>query len=297
MTIMQILVAARWAHFIALFVLFGAPLSCLLARGVKEQDAQIIFRRTDRLLQVLAVIAAASGLVWIAALIANMAGSFADAATAETLRAFFFKTQFGPVVIIRLILLATIVLAIALPLRLRLSAWLLLAGGLLIDQAWLGHAANGGATLFGALVIAVYSVHVLAGAAWVGGLPVILFTLFLPIATEQRTKILLRFSALATVAVILIITTGVANALFRVHGQGLRLIGTNYGNLLMIKIALVMLMLILAAYNRLIALPRLGKPSLSAVNSTLTLSIAVELALGALVIGVAALLGVTPPPA
>ncbi|MDR3407324.1 MAG: hypothetical protein P4L68_02355, partial [Methylovirgula sp.] len=121
MTILHILVAARWIHFAALFALFGCPLSFLLMRGAGAAEAEQIFRATNRLLRIAAVTAAVSGLVWIAALIANVAGGFAAAATLDTLDAFFFETQFGPVVIARLILLAAGVLAIALPRGIRFS--------------------------------------------------------------------------------------------------------------------------------------------------------------------------------
>ncbi len=300
MTILHILIAARWVHFAALFALFGGPLSFMLARSAAPAEAARLFRPTDLLLRIAAVTVAVSGLVWIAALIANMTGGFAEAATPDTLDAFFFETQFGPIVIIRLILLAAGVLAIALPRGIRFGAWLVVSAGLIIDQAWLGHAANGGASLFGAAMVSIYAIHILAGAAWVGGLPILL------LALAQRdpangprgiVTILSRYSALATGAVTLIIASGIANALFRVHGHFARLVATSYGEILLIKLLLVAVMLALATYNRFIALPRLETAKQTPNFSGLSLSISVELAFGVLVIGAAALLGVTPPPA
>lgn len=297
MAVLPILVTARWIHFAALFFLFGAPLCCALARGIDRAGAAQIDRKTDRLLRVSAILAVGSGLVWIASIIANMAGSFADAATVDTLDAFFLQTPFGPVVIIRLVLLAAAMLALTLPLQVRLNAWMVIAAGLLIDQAWLGHAANGGATLFGALMIGVYALHVLAGAAWIGGLPVLLIALAMRSdAPAGKAKILLAFSAMAAAAVTLIVLSGLANALFRVHGHVTRLIGTAYGDILLIKIGLMLIMLVFAAYNRFIALPRTEKITCEGVAPKLSVSIAIELALGVAVIGAAALLGVTPPP-
>jgi copper resistance protein D len=294
MTILQILVAARWVHFSALFVLFGCPLSFLLTYGINDADR--VSRATDRLLRVAAVVAAISGFAWIAALIANMAGGFAEAATSDTLSAFFFETQFGPIVIVRLILLAAAVLAIVLPRYIRFKAWLLIAAALLIDQAWLGHAAHGGASLSGAMMIAAYAVHVLAGAAWVGGLPVLLFVLLTRGAAGDNVTILSRYSILATAAVVLILLSGAANALFRVQGHIARLTATDYGEILLVKLLLVAVMLVLASYNRFIALPRLGPAKRQKIASSLAGSIGAELALGVIVIGAAALLGITPPP-
>lgn len=300
MTIPEILIAARWVHFAALFALFGCPLSFLLTRGQQPAETARLFDATNRLLQIAAVVAGVSGVIWIAALIANMAGSFADAATRDTLNAFFFETQFGPIVVARLILLAVIVLAIVLPQRIRFGVWLLISAGLLLDQAWLGHAANGGDSVFGAVMIVSYGVHVLAGAAWVGGLPILLLAL----AQRDPKKgpraivlILSRYSALATGAVTLIVASGVANAMFRVQGHFVRLVGSGYGEILLIKLLLVAIMLALAFYNRFIALPRLEMAPQTPDLAGLSRSIGVELALGVLVIGAAALLGVTPPPA
>jgi copper resistance protein D len=297
-TVPQILVASRWIHFAALFILFGCPLSFLVVRSADKGGAIQIGNALHRLLPIAAVVAAICGLVWIAALIANMTGSFADSLTRETLQAFFFQTQFGPIVIVRLILYVAAILVIALPRDIRCAAWLVVSGALLIDQAWLGHAADGGNSLFGASMIAAYAIHVLAAAAWVGGLPVLLFALFAGRGKprEDNAAILSRYSALATGAVTLILLSGVANALFRVSGRLGRLYATDYGDILAIKLLLVALMLGLACYNRFIALPRLSAATPEPVTSRLGPSIGIELMLGVLVIGAAALLGVTPPP-
>ena len=84
---------------------------------------------------------------------------------------------------------------------------------LLIDQAWLGHAAEGSGA-WGALMVAVYGVHVLAAAAWLGGLPPLLFALRETRGqgddeTRRRTiELLLRFSVIAMPAVALIVASG-----------------------------------------------------------------------------------------
>jgi len=155
------------------------------------------------------------------------------------------------------------------------------------------------ATAFlGASMIGAYAIHVLAGAAWVGGLPVLLFALFARRGTfrSDNAAILSRYSTLATGAVTLILLSGIANALYRVNGHLGRLYATGYGDILAIKLLLVALMLGLAFYNRFIALPRLSAATPEPVPGSLGASIGVELMLGLLVIGAAALLGVTPPP-
>jgi putative copper resistance protein D len=61
---------------------------------------------------------------------------------------------------------------------------------------------------------------------------------------------------------------------------------------------LVAVMLALAYFNRFIAMPRLARaePVGSRQMSRLRFSIACELALAILVLGIAAILGITPPP-
>ena len=184
------------------------------------------------------------------------------------------------------------------------SALLHIAAVLLISQAWLGHAAEGGTGLYGDIMVTVYSIHVIAAAAWVGGLPPLLFALveqrlFGPNeAREWSVDILLRYSLMGMVAVTLIVASGIANAGFRVAGSFDKLFDTSYGNVLFTKIGIVILLLALAYFNRFIALPRLRVASLKGMAqiNRLRYSVAFEIVLGLAVLGVAAILGITPPP-
>jgi putative copper export protein len=173
-----------------------------------------------------------------------------------------------------------------------------------ISQAWLGHAAEGGAGLYGALMITVYAIHALATGAWVGGLPPLLFALveqrgFDPYKARECTlDILSRFSLMAMVAVTLLVASGITNAGFRVAGSFGKLVYTDYGNALFTKVSVVSAMLALAYFNRFIAMPRLRRAALKGIAPITWLgrSVALELALGVLVVFVAAVLGITPPP-
>ena len=206
-----------------------------------------------------------TGIGWLACILINSTDDPYSVFDPEDLRLYFFETPFGLVSIIRITLLALAVLVAALPWTNRawFSALLHISALLLISQAYLGHAAEGGAGLYGAIMIIVYSIHMFAAAAWVGGLPPLLFAL-----VEQRcfdphdarvwtVDILLRYSAMAMVALALIVATGVANAGFRVAGSFDKLFDTSYGNALFTKVGLVLVMLVLAYFNRFIALPRL----------------------------------------
>jgi copper resistance protein D len=208
--------------------------------------------------------------------------------------------------IIRLALFATNMVVAFLPWHGRLwySALLHLGALLLISQAWLGHASQGGAGVYGAIMITVYATHVLAAGAWVGGLPPLLSGLveqrnFAPNEARICTvDVLSRFSAMGMVAVTLIVASGVTNAGFRVAGSFGVLYDTEYGNVLFAKISVVAVMLALAYFNRFVFMPRLRSAALKGMPAITWLgrSVALELALGVLVVFVAAVLGITPPP-
>jgi putative copper resistance protein D len=191
-----------------------------------------------------------------------------------------------------------------LPYRNRNSFFGFLAIGalLLVSQAWLGHAAEGGGSLEGGFMVVSYGLHMLAAAAWVGGLAPLLLALL-----EQRARepdearaaslnILSRYSLMGMIAVTLIILSGTANAAF--HIAGAKLFHSSYGEVLLTKLGLVVVMLALAYFNRFVAMPRLGTARSKPIAqlAKLRLSIGFELALGVVIVGVAAVLGITPPP-
>ncbi len=312
MTIFEFLILARWIHFASVFALFGAALFWFYAPASVSggvTDLPRSFTATRRLLRVAAPVAAVSGLAWLAGILVNKTSDpttpdWSSLRDPETLRLFFFETSFGAVSIIRLALLAAAVGVVAVRLtgRIFLIALVHIGAVLLVSQAWLGHAAEGGAGLKGAAMITAYSVHVLAGGAWVGGLAPLLFVLVEQRRTArdpaaENLRILYRFSAMGMTAVTLIVVSGIANAGFRVAGSFDKLFDTAYGDVLSAKLALVALMLALAYFNRFVAMPRLRALGEGASQvKALTENVAAELALAVLVLGGAAVLGITPPP-
>jgi putative copper resistance protein D len=304
------LAALRWIHFISMFVLFGSSFFWFYM-GAERFSAgpgglPRALRATTILLRVAAPLALITGVGWLACILINSTDDIYGVVNPEDLHLYFFETPFGLVSIIRIALLVAAVVVAALPWNNRawFSALLHIGALLLISQAYLGHAAEGGAGLYGAIMIIVYSIHVLAAGAWVGGLPPLLFALveqrhFGPNeAREWSVDILLRYSLMGMVAVTLIVASGIANAGFRVAGSFDKLFDTNYGNVLFTKIGIVILLLALAYFNRFIALPRLRAASLKGMGQITRIrsSVAFEIVLGIAVLGVAAVLGITPPP-
>ncbi len=262
-------------------------------------------RATTILLRIAAPIAAISGVVWLACILINMARDFHSVVDPEDLRLFFFETPFGTVSLLRLALLMIGVVIAFLPWhgRWRFAALVPVGALLLITQAWFGHSAEG-TGLYRAIVITIYAIHVLASAAWVGGLPPLLFALveqrrFSPYeARDCALDICSRFSLMAMAAVSLLVLSGIANAGFRVSGSFGKLFGSAYGDVLLKKIALVAGMLVLACFNRFVAMPRLRAASLKGTTQIIKLrdSVTLEVALSILVLGASAILGITMPP-
>jgi copper resistance protein D len=249
------LVAARWIHFASVFVLFGSsffwfymPREHSLAHPGQMKSA---LSATTVMLRVAAPIAALSGVAWMALVLINMTSDMQSVFVLENWRLYFFETPVGTVSVIRLVLFSIALILALLPWHGRVWYSLMLHTGalLLISQAWLGHAAEGGAGLYGTLMITVYATHALATSSWVGGLPPLLFAL-----VEQRrfasnearectVDILLRFSLMAMIAVTLLVASGIANAGFRVAGSFGKLFYTEYGDALLAKISVVSAML------------------------------------------------------
>ena len=109
-----------------------------------------------------------------------------------------------------------------------------------------------------------------------------------------------RFSALAAWSVTILATSGLLNTWFMT--DGLRgFLGTDYGDLVLVKIALFSVMLGFGAANRYWLTPRLLTPNVSTQRNARALrllctSVSIEIILGLAVICVVAVLGQLPPP-
>lgn len=138
------------------------------------------------------------------------------------------------------------------------------------------------------LLVAADLVHVLAASLWAGG--VVTLALVLPhLPADGRAA--LRFSGLALASVAVVVLSGTLAGW--VHVQTLeRLLGTLYGRILMIKVALVGGMVALGGLNRLLFVPRAGD---LAIRPRFRRVLAVEVAAGLLVLGVAGALATTDP--
>jgi putative copper resistance protein D len=304
------LVIARWIHFACVFVLFGSSFFWLYETQERSSAGPAGLPRTLRattiLLRIAAPVAAISGVAWLALILINMTQDFGSVIDPEDLRLFFFETPFGAVSILRLALLAIGIALAFLPSRgrWRFAALVAVSAMLLITQAWFGHSVDGKG-LYRVIAITVYAIHTIAAAAWAGGFPALLFALIEQCrsglseeARHHTLDICSRYSLMAMVAVTLVVASGVANAGFRVAGSFLKLFDSNYGDVLLKKVAIVAAMLALAYLNRFVLTPELRAASLKGMTqlTQLRYSLAVDVMLAALVLGASAILGITMPP-
>ena len=304
-----LLVLARATHFAAVMLLFGELVFVLfVARAPFRDSSRAGFDEDSgagRHLTVLAfwsiLVSIASGAAWLAAEAASMSGlPLSEAIGRNTLGLVLSKTLFGRLWILRFALvvgIGALLLTIARSseqqrsLRIQSGA-LVLAGAYLASLAWAGHAAAArGPERFVQITSDV--VHLLAGAAWLGALPGLVFLLGRAHALATGAQATRRFSILGVVSVGALITTGFINAWFLV-GTVPALIGTRYGQLLLAKLALVVLMVCLAAINRLHLSPRLQGHDPEA-RRLLRRNAILETAAGIGVVAIVGSLGVTIP--
>jgi len=170
--------------------------------------------------------------------------------------------------------------------------------GILVGVAYSGHAA---VAPMAAFQIGVHALHVGALATWITGLVLTIVVLRrIPgVAAAEGRLVSLRmlgiFSAVATVAIGVAFATGAIRAASHLTGPE-QLINTTYGQLILLKLALLVPIGVLALRNRRImnALRRLPTPS-DAALLMVRRGVAVEIAVSIVIIIVAGVLAASEP--
>ena len=294
------LIACRAIQFASAMLAFGGAAFRLYAIEGGDSDALAEFdTRLGGLLLVAALIAFLSGLALVPIIGGTMAGSASAAFDWTTISAVLLRTSFGRVWRWHLFAAALLVVVCAVrPVRPGYSV--ALAAFSLASLGWVGHAMIG-EDRFGTAYGVNQSVHLLASGLWLGGLVPLAALVFRamrsasgPEFAVMRTA-LQQFSRMGYVAVALVALTGIVNTAMlvgSVHG----LTGTAYGRLLLMKIALFLLLVGLAAINRFVLVPRIarGRKPMTATTA-LIWTIGIEQALGLAIIAVVSILGTWPP--
>lgn len=126
----------------------------------------------------------------------------------------------------------------------------LIAGLFLVNEAWLSHATSRVAGAGGLMAVTI--VHLVGATVWAGGITHLLLfwrrTRRDPQAAAHWPELVSRFSPLGIASVSLIVAPGLYLA-SRYLGDWSGLVGTGYGNLLLVKIVLFVCVLVLAGLN------------------------------------------------
>jgi copper transport protein len=158
-------------------------------------------------------------------------------------------------------------------------------------------AVSGHAQVDGSLAVLADAVHVEAAAIWAGGLAFLLLLLLWSRGRrwEVATDAAPGFSAVAPIAVAALIAAGAVNGFLEVRSfTGLW--ETTYGRLLLVKIALVVPLLGLGAFNNRVSVPRLRAGVASVLDRRrFLLATGTELAILVVVVAVTTALVAEPP--
>ena len=302
------LIAARAVHYASTISLAGV--FAFLCFVVGPEMPPRLARRLSLVAWLSLGLALCSGAAWLVVVSAQMSGEpLAATLTQGVIGIVLTGTRFGQVWTVRAVLAVILAALLLTPegWHGRLWRWsgLVFAAGLLASLAWAGHgAATPGAP--GNLHLAADLLHLLAAGAWVGSL----LPLALLLAEARRSgdpgapaaarRRVVRFSMLAATSIIILFSAGLVNTWF-LAGTVPALIGTEYGHLLLSKIAIFLMMVVFSAVNLLRMTPRLVAATgqrhqpVQAALGHLGRNALIEAALGLCVLGIVAVLGILPP--
>jgi putative copper resistance protein D len=303
------LIAVRVLHFAATVTLVGAVVfqfhvaAPLLGSASDAAGGQRIAHFTGWIWWIGLALAVASGAAWLVVLTAQITGdtitaAFPDAAILLT------QTQFGNVAGLRFAI--ALLLAAALQWHQLLGGLRWLALGLALcfagTLAWSGHSGAGDGPA-GDVQVAADALHLIAASAWVGGL-IPLTCLFVlasqpasGLSPDQIADVTHRFSTTGIVSVATLLITGIINTWFLVGSIAI-LLGSSYGQLLMIKLALFLIMVGIAAINRTRLTPMLtasANDRQAKATRHLARNSLIEASLGLAILAIVGALGTLPP--
>jgi putative copper export protein/mono/diheme cytochrome c family protein/peroxiredoxin len=316
-------VSVRFIHLASVLLLVGIlGFDFLIRRPALRAAAaettlavQSFFKARYRIALASLLLAIGSAVVGLFIKIATATGSpLAASLDPSAIVNVLFGTRFGTVWLVRMALLG--LLAVVLSARLfgrfksdsvllRIAEFVLSAI-VLMALAAAGHAsAAEGVTLF--VQLAMDGLHLLAAGVWLGGLfPLVLFFSRAKAAPEPSTlliaqQVTVRFSRLGLVSVAVLLVTGLFNSWVLVGGIP-ALVGTSYGHLLLAKLGILIPLMGLASRNRWRLKPRLSDlanhndlEKMPNLLTQLRRSVIAEVSLGAALLVIVAIMGITPP--
>ena len=316
-------IAVRFIHLASVLLLVGIfgfdLLVCrpaMRATGAEISPDRLSFSNSQfRMARWSLGLAAITAILGLFIKIATAAGlSLAESFNPSTIVAFLFGTRFGTIWLVRMAILCLLAAVLSPELFGRLNrnstqwgiAGLVLSATLLISLAAAGHAsAAEGITLL--VQIGMDALHLLAAGMWLGGLIPLFMLLNWVEATHGPSTLLIahqataRFSRVGFVSVIVLVLTGLFNSWYLVGGIP-PLVGTSYGYLLLAKLGILIPLMGLAGINRWRLKPRLSDlakhndlENTPEILAQLRRSVIAEVSLGAVILLIVAVMGITPP--
>lgn len=298
--ITALIAAVRALHFGAAIVLFGQFV--FLWAVAPERQAPAGFARVAGYGAALLM---ASAIAWLGLEASAMSGlPMAEALDPGTLGVVVTQTLFGRVWIARIALaaaLALVVLMLRRPRR-RLQVWgAVLSALVLATIAGTGHAL-GSKGVDRSVHLCADALHLLAAGAWLGALlPLIGMLHRFTGALAPAMQATRRFSTLGVASMAAILLSGIINAFYTLPDVA-ALTQSLYGQMLLAKVSLFLLIVLLAAINRAVLMPRLAYASTDGAGGAAALrrlkrNAIVECLLGFAIIVIVGKLGITMPAA
>ena len=177
------------------------------------------------------------------------------------------------------------------------AAWIFLALALLATSSFSGHASVSSPR---ALALVNDIVHLAFGAVWFAGIVVLAGVMpdaWRRIERDRRvaflTPVVVRFSKVALVSIAMVAATGTANSWFNVEAVS-DVVESGYGRVLLSKVIIFLGIVVLGALNHFYVRRRLAKAAAeqapTAVHRLFKKTIAIELALALLILGLTSVL-------
>jgi putative copper resistance protein D len=302
--------ATRFLVFAATLTLFGASAFFGYGMTPPDSDKNNCARKWTKIaLMIVAATALMASVLWLMSEAAMLSGQSADALNVAAVWSVVTDTHFGRVGALRCVVLAVILLGLTTLGLCGQRIWVLrsvLAGAVVSSLAWTGHG-NIDSGPLGWVHVGSDSLHLLTAGLWVGALvPLCVLAVDAlrrgTAASEDALAFgLVRFSSIGVPVVAILLLSGVINSWFLIGPAAWRsVVTTLYGRLLLAKLVLFVLMVTLAACNRVRLTPAL-QGAVSAMQPRLALrrlraSLVTETVLAMLVLGLVALIGTLEPP-
>jgi putative copper export protein/mono/diheme cytochrome c family protein/peroxiredoxin len=266
------LLVALWVHLAASVLLTGACFILLLAGPSEPPTARRWGLAVAAYSRLLLLVALGSGIAWLLARTAVFEGRPEAALEPRAVWRALLDTRPGIIWLARHGLLVVLGVFLPLPADTRATKNWFAARGEALALAMLalalvsGSSHAAGVTPRTVLALVVDVAHLLGSGLWIGGL--IPLALLLRAASQEagadsRSYAVLavrRFSGAALATMFVLITSGALNAVAQIESIA-GLVGTLYGHLLLGKLSGLVLILVVAAVNRVRLLPALSGPS------------------------------------